>query len=98
LIDNNDALSAAILDRPLARNRDGCPQGIEWLGLGGAWDTLSKMDPIFPAFRVTVPATTPPNSPPTSNVVDINPLEEDAVIRRSMRRTMGVWQGVAWTP
>jgi hypothetical protein len=41
------------LDRPLGRLSDGCPQGVERLGLGGTEDTLSKISPIFDKFCVT---------------------------------------------
>jgi hypothetical protein len=40
-------------DAPLGRSKDGCPQSVEWLGLGGASDTLSQINPIFVTFYVT---------------------------------------------
>jgi hypothetical protein len=33
---------------------DGRPQGLEWLGLGVTYHTLSKMNPVFSPFCVTV--------------------------------------------
>jgi hypothetical protein len=34
-------------------------QGVEWLGLGGAYGTLSKINPIFDIFCVTVRTSCP---------------------------------------
>jgi hypothetical protein len=42
------------LDRPLGRSRDERSQGVEWLGLGRAKNTVSKINPIFDNFSVTV--------------------------------------------
>jgi hypothetical protein len=42
------------LNRLLGQSRDGHPQGVEWLWQGGAWDKLSKINPIFDTFCGTV--------------------------------------------
>jgi hypothetical protein len=40
--------------RLLGWSRDGRLYGVEWLGLGRAYDTLSKVNPIFDTFCVRV--------------------------------------------